>query len=95
MRVDQHALYQDVGRRLKVLREQRHMSALELAKRLGCETAGTVFAMEAGTSRMLLFRLYELASILQVEVWDLCPLFMPERADGAWYLDGEAWERSL
>ncbi len=65
-------LYQEVGRRIKKLRNQLQMKQEDLAERVGLSRASIV-NIENGRHRAHLFTLYNLASALRCPLLELLP----------------------
>ena len=55
-----------IGQRIKLKREERGLSQLELAKKVGYETKGAVSMVEAGKREIPLEKLSEIAKVLNV-----------------------------
>lgn len=55
-----------VGQRIKLKREERGLSQLELAKKVGYETKGAVSMVEAGKRELPIEKLCEIAKVLNV-----------------------------
>jgi DNA-binding XRE family transcriptional regulator len=70
--VDQNALYREVGKRVKSLREERGWTQTHLGNSLGL-TRVSVYNIEVGKHRMLLNTVYDLALLFRVPVSKVLP----------------------
>ena len=67
------AIYSEIGKRVKLAREQVGMTQMELSKNLGL-TRVSVANIEAGRQRFAVDTLYKLAACLGIEVYELLPV---------------------
>jgi transcriptional regulator with XRE-family HTH domain len=70
--VDQNALYCEVGKRLRALREEREWSQQYVGNALGV-TRSAIANIEGGKQRMLLNTVYDFALLFNVSLTKVLP----------------------
>ena len=70
--VDMEALYREIGRRMRAVREQRGLSQQHVGIALGV-TRANIANLESGAHRILLEHIYNAAMVFNVPVSKLLP----------------------